>query len=173
MQVGRHLFTLVCVHVCAKGFPFVFMSGLGFRTVVRDQFWFTRLTIKFGQARPSAKSAGTVLHVTGARFQIISKTGLMWSPRHVCGAVFSVYLCSGWSVYRWGWCSLPVFWVICLFVIICLHLGSISSLFLFCFRHCRTFLASASVQNLCTETERHGGADIETVVFLLECSSFA
>lgn len=48
-----------------------------------------------------------------------------------------------WSVS----CSRPVFCVICLLVIICLHLGSISSLFLFCFRHCSTFLASASVQN--------------------------
>lgn len=45
-------------------------------------------------------------------------------------------------------CS-PVLCVICLLVIICLHLGSISSLFLFCFRHWRMFLASASVQNRC------------------------
>ena len=42
---------------------------------------------------------------------------------------------------------LPVFWVICLFVIVCLHLGSMSSLFLFCFRHWRTFFPSDSVQN--------------------------
>ena len=49
-----------------------------------------------------------------------------------------------------------MFWVICLLVIICLHLGSISSLFLFCFRHWRTFLASASVQNLYTERDKTG-----------------
>lgn len=42
--------------------------------------------------------------------------------------------------------TIPVFWVICLLVIICLHLGSMSSLFLFCFRHWSMLLASASVQ---------------------------
>lgn len=48
---------------------------------------------------------------------------------------------------------LPVFWVIWRLVIICLHLGSISSLFLFCFKHCSMVLESASGQNLCKESK--------------------
>lgn len=42
--------------------------------------------------------------------------------------------------------GIPVFWVIWRLVIICLHLGSITSLFLFCFRHCSIFFESASGQ---------------------------
>lgn len=49
--------------------------------------------------------------------------------------------------------KLPVFWVIWRLVIICLHLGSINSLFLFCFKHCNMVLESASGQNLCKETK--------------------
>lgn len=48
---------------------------------------------------------------------------------------------------------LPVFWVIWRLVIICLHLGSINSLFLFCFKHCNMVLESASGQNLCKESK--------------------
>lgn len=47
----------------------------------------------------------------------------------------------------------PVFWVIWRLVIICLHLGSISSPFLFWTRHGSMFLASASAQNRCRNTE--------------------
>lgn len=47
----------------------------------------------------------------------------------------------------------PVFWVIWRLVIICLHLGSINSLFLFCFKHCNMVLESASGQNRCKENK--------------------
>lgn len=43
--------------------------------------------------------------------------------------------------------KIPVFCVIWRLVIICLHLGSITSLFLFCFKHCNMFFESASGQN--------------------------
>lgn len=43
--------------------------------------------------------------------------------------------------------TIPVFCVIWRLVIICLHLGSITSLFLFCFKHCNIFFESASGQN--------------------------
>lgn len=55
------------------------------------------------------------------------------------------------QLYQWDQESkmAPVFWVIWRLVIICLHLGSINSLFLFCFKHCNIVLESASGQNLC------------------------
>lgn len=54
---------------------------------------------------------------------------------------------SGKQVLAFFQKKIPVFCVIWRLVIICLHLGSITSLFLFCFKHCNMFFESASGQN--------------------------